>query len=159
MIAIWWAAFFMEHLNTDAGQVISSEDDWSEAYDSLFREGRQYRAFLIASRKMQEEQQILGSAIGLGPLFQARERSVAYDSLHRLKMAWLRRRFPDDISTHITNLITDAAGLKEASGGNVSTPLSISIPKQSRRRTRQAVSLSTASWMRSVFGVSSLIGN
>ncbi|MEM8948710.1 MAG: GMC family oxidoreductase [Pseudomonadota bacterium] len=106
--------FFMEHLNTDAGQVISNEDDWSDSYDSLFRDGRQYRAFLIASRKMQEEQKILGSAIGLGPLFQARERSVAYDSLHRLKMAWLRRRFPEDISTHITNLITDAAGLKEA---------------------------------------------
>ena len=29
-------------------------------------------------------------------------------------MAWLRRRFPDDIGTHITNLIIDAGGLKEA---------------------------------------------
>lgn len=106
--------FFMEHLNADAGQVISNNDDWSPAYDSLFNKSRQYRAFLMATQKMQAEQQILGSAIGLGPLFQARERSVAYDSLHRLKMAWLRRRFPDNISTHITNLITDASGLKEA---------------------------------------------
>ncbi|MGI9484674.1 MAG: FAD-dependent oxidoreductase [Geminicoccaceae bacterium] len=106
--------FFMEHLNTDAGQVISNDGGWSRAYDSLFQNDRQYRAFLMASRKMQEEQRILGSAIGLGPLFQARERSVAYDSLHRLKMAWLRRRFPDNLGTHITNLITDASGLKEA---------------------------------------------
>ncbi|MGI9418485.1 MAG: FAD-dependent oxidoreductase [Geminicoccaceae bacterium] len=106
--------FFMEHLNADAGQVISSEDDWAASYDSLFRDERQYRALLQASPSMQEKLQILGSAIGLGPLFQARERSVAYDSLHRLKMAWLRRRFPDDLGTHITNLITDAAGLKDA---------------------------------------------
>lgn len=106
--------FFMEHLNTDAGEVVSEKDDWSPSYDSLFRNDRQYRAFLMASPKVQEEQQILGSAVGLGPLFQARERSVAYDSLHRLKMAWLRRRFPDDLGTHITNLITDAVGLKEA---------------------------------------------
>ncbi|MDH3665155.1 MAG: GMC oxidoreductase, partial [Alphaproteobacteria bacterium] len=106
--------FFMEHLNTDAGEVVSEKDDWSRSYDSLFRNDRQYRAFLMASRKEQEQLQILGSAIGLGPLFQARERSVAYDSLHRLKMAWLRRRFPDDLGTHITNLITDAVGLKEA---------------------------------------------
>lgn len=106
--------FFMEHLNTDAGQVISDEDDWAPSYDSLFRNDRQYRAFLVASPAVQEEQKILGSAIGLGPLFQARERSVAYDSLHRLKMAWLRRRFPDDLGSHITNLITDAVGLKEA---------------------------------------------
>ena len=106
--------FFMEHLNTDAGQVISDEDDWSESYDSLFRGDRQYRAFLVASPQVQKEQKILSSAIGLGPLFQAREKSIAYDSLHRLKMAWLRRRFPDDLGTHINNLITDAVGLKEA---------------------------------------------
>ena len=106
--------FFMEHLNADAGKVASDDDGWAPSYDSLFRDGRQYRAFLMASRQMMEERQILGSAIGLGPLFQARERSVAYDSLHRLKMAWLRGRFPDDLGTHITNLITDAAGLKEA---------------------------------------------
>ena len=68
----------------------------------------------MASARMQEERQILGSAVGLGPLFQARERSVAYDSLHRMKMAWLRGRFPDDLGTHIANLVTDAAGLKEA---------------------------------------------
>jgi|GEM_PF-4809233 len=68
----------------------------------------------MASREIQQERQILGSAIGLGPLFQARERSIAYDSLHRLKMAWMRRRFPDDLGTHISNLITDAAGLREA---------------------------------------------
>lgn len=106
--------FFMEHLNTDAGEVISDRDDWSDSYDSLFRDDRQYRAFLMASREVQQERQILGSAIGLGPLFQARERSIAYDSLHRIKMAWLRRRFPDDLGTHISNLITDAVGLKEA---------------------------------------------
>lgn len=106
--------FFMEHLNTDAGQVVSDEDHWAPSYDSLFRDGRQYRAFLTASPSMQKERQILGSAIGLGPLFQARERSIAYDSLHRLKMAWLRRRFPDDLGAHIANLITDASGLKEA---------------------------------------------
>ena len=85
-----------------------------QSYDSLFRNHRQYRAFLMASSREQRERQILGSAIGLGPLFQARERSVAYDSLHRLKMAWLRRRLPDDLGTHITNLVTDAVGLKEA---------------------------------------------
>ena len=106
--------FFMEHLNADAGRIISDEDDWAPSYDSLFRGGRQYRAFLQASPKLQEMRQILGSAVGLGPLFQARERSVAYDSLHRLKMAWLRRRFPDDLGGHISNLIIDAAGLKEA---------------------------------------------
>ncbi|MGI9502807.1 MAG: GMC oxidoreductase, partial [Geminicoccaceae bacterium] len=106
--------FFMEHLNTEAGQVASERDDWASSYDSLFREERQYRAFLMASRDLQKERQILGSAIGLGPLFQARERSVAYDSLHRIKMAWLRGRFPDDIGTHITNLVTDVVGLKEA---------------------------------------------
>ncbi|NJO36860.1 MAG: GMC family oxidoreductase [Rhizobiales bacterium] len=106
--------FFMEHLNTDAGQVISDRNDWAPSYDALFKGDRQYRAHLMASRTMQEQRQILGSAIGLGPLFQARERSVAYDSLHRLKMAWLRRRIPDDLGTHIANLITDAAGLKEA---------------------------------------------
>lgn len=106
--------FFMEHLNTDAGELISENDDWSDSYDSLFRGDRQYRAFLIASSEKLEEWGLLGTAIGLGPLFQARERSIAYDSLHRLKMAWLRRRFPDDLSAHITNLITDAAGLKEA---------------------------------------------
>lgn len=106
--------FFMEHLNTEAGQVASDQDDWASSYDSLFRGDRQYRAFLMASRALQEERQILGSAIGLGPLFQARERSVAYDSLHRIKMAWLRGRIPDDISTHITNLVTDVVGLKEA---------------------------------------------
>ncbi|MGI9509721.1 MAG: GMC oxidoreductase [Geminicoccaceae bacterium] len=106
--------FFMEHLNTGAGEVISGNDDWSASYDSLFRNDRQYRALLMATPGEQEERGILGSAIGLGPLFQARERSVAYDSLHRLKMAWLRRRFPDDIGAHIANLITDAVGLKEA---------------------------------------------
>jgi len=106
--------FFMEHLNADAGQVISNDDSWAPSYDSLFNNDRQYRAFLMASSTMQEERQILGSAIGLGPLFQARERSFAYDSLHRLKMAWLRRRFPDDLGTHIANLVTDASGLKEA---------------------------------------------
>lgn len=106
--------FFMEHINTDAGQVISDQDGWAPAYDNQVQNDRHRRAFLMASRQMQEERQILGSAIGLGPLFHARERSVAYDSLHRLKMAWLRRRFPDDLSTHITNLITDAAGLGEA---------------------------------------------
>ncbi len=106
--------FFMEHLNTDAGEVISDEDDWSDSYDSLFNGDRQYRAFLMASREVQADREILGSAIGLGPLFQARERSVAYDSLHRIKMAWLRRRIPDDLGRHISNLITDALGLKEA---------------------------------------------
>lgn len=106
--------FFMEHLNSDAGQVISDNDHWARSYDALFRDDRQYRAFLMASPKTQEEQKILGSAIGLGPLFQARERSVAYESLHRLKMAWLRRRFPDDLGKHISNLITDAVGLKDA---------------------------------------------
>lgn len=106
--------YFMEHLNADAGEVISAEDDWAASYDSLFRDDRQYRALLMASPAVQAEREILGSAVGLGPLFQARERSVAYDSLHRLKMAWLRRRFPDDLGAHITNLITDAAGLKDA---------------------------------------------
>ena len=106
--------FFMEHLNTEAGQVASDRDEWASSYDSLFRKDRQYRAFLTPSRDVQKERQILGSAIGLGPLFQARERSVAYDSLHRIKMAWLRGRFPDDIGAHITNLVTDVVGLKEA---------------------------------------------
>ena len=106
--------FFMEHLNMDSGEVISDQDDWSPSYDSLFRNDRQYRAFLTASREAQAQRKILDSAIGLGPLFQARERSIAYDSLHRIKMAWLRGRFPDDLSTHIANLVTDAAGLKEA---------------------------------------------
>lgn len=106
--------FFMEHLNTDAGQVATDRDDWSKSYDSLFQDDRQYRAFLLPSPAEQARRQILGSAVGLGPLFHARERSVAYDSLHRLKMAWLRRSLPDDLSGHIANLITDAMGLKEA---------------------------------------------
>ena len=106
--------FFMEHLNADAGQVATNDESWSESYDSLFRDGRQYRAFLLPSEQEQRKRQILGSAIGLGPLFHARERSVAYESLHKIKMAWLRRRMPDNLGGHITNLITDAAGLKEA---------------------------------------------
>jgi len=106
--------FFMEHLNADAGQVATNDEHWSKSYDSLFRGDRQYRAFLLPSGKEQRERQILGSAIGLGPLFHARERSVAYDSLHKIKMAWLRKRMPDNLGGHITNLITDAVGLKEA---------------------------------------------
>ncbi len=106
--------FFMEHLNADAGQVATNDESWSSSYDSLFRGDRQYRAFLLPSEKEQQERQILGSAVGLGPLFHARERSVAYESLHKIKMAWLRRRLPDDLGGHISNLITDAAGLKEA---------------------------------------------
>jgi len=106
--------FFMEHLNMDAGEVISDHDDWSKSYDSLFRDERQCRAFLMTSPTFQASRKILGSAIGLGPLFQARERSIAYDSLHRIKMAWLRGRFPDDLGTHIANLINDAGGLKDA---------------------------------------------
>ena len=47
--------FFMEHLNTGAGEVISGEDDWAPAYDSLFRDDRQYRAFLMASPREQEK--------------------------------------------------------------------------------------------------------
>jgi choline dehydrogenase-like flavoprotein len=106
--------FFMEHLNADAGHVATGDESWSDSYDSLFKGDRQYRAFLLPSEKQQQERQILGSAVGLGPLFQARERSVAYESLHKIKMAWLRRRMPDNLGGHITNLITDAAGLKEA---------------------------------------------
>jgi choline dehydrogenase-like flavoprotein len=106
--------FFMEHLNTDAGEVISDDDEWAASYDSLFKGSRQYRAFLMASETVQAKRRMLGSAIGLGPLFQARERSIAYESLHKIKMAWLRRRFPDDLGQHISNLISDAAGLKEA---------------------------------------------
>ncbi|MGI9493407.1 MAG: FAD-dependent oxidoreductase [Geminicoccaceae bacterium] len=106
--------FFMEHLNADAGQVATVDDKWSNSYDSLFHGDRQYRAFLLPSEKQQQELRILGSAIGLGPLFHARERSVAYESLHKIKMAWLRRRMPDDLGGHISNLISDATGLKEA---------------------------------------------
>ncbi len=106
--------FFMEHLNAEAGHVATDDDQWPGSYDSLFRDGRQYRAYLVASREQQYQRQILGSAIGLGPLFHARERSVAYESLHKIKMAWLRRRLPDDLGGHISNLIMDAAGLKDA---------------------------------------------
>lgn len=106
--------FFMEHLNADAGQVATDDDRWASSYNSLFRDDRQYRAFLLSSEREQRQRQILGSAVGLGPLFHARERSVAYESLHKFKMAWLRRRLPDDLSGHIVNLITDAFGLKEA---------------------------------------------
>lgn len=106
--------FFMEHLNADAGQVATDDDQWAGSYNSLFRHDRQYRAYLLSSRKVQRRRRILGSAVGLGPLFHARERSAAYDSLHKIKMAWLRRRLPDDLGSHIANLITDAFGLKEA---------------------------------------------
>ncbi|MGI9436906.1 MAG: FAD-dependent oxidoreductase [Geminicoccaceae bacterium] len=106
--------FFMEHLNADAGQIATGDHDWAGAYDSLYRHDRQYRAFLTPSRAEQSTKQILGSAIGLGPLFHARERSVAYESLHKIKMAWLRRRMPDNLGKHISNLLTDTDGLKEA---------------------------------------------
>jgi choline dehydrogenase-like flavoprotein len=106
--------FFMEHLNADAGQIASDDSNWPDAYDSLFKDSRQYRAYLMPSRAEQSKRQILGSAVGLGPLFHARERSVAYESLHKIKMAWLRRRLPDDLGAHISNLITDANGLKDA---------------------------------------------
>jgi choline dehydrogenase-like flavoprotein len=106
--------FFMEHLNADAGQVATDDNEWAASYDALFREDRQYRAYLLSSLTAQRERQILGTAIGLGPLFQARERSVAYESLHKLKMAWLRRRMPDHLGGHISNLVRDAFGLKEA---------------------------------------------
>lgn len=106
--------FFMEHLNADAGEVATDDPAWSDSYDALFRRDRQYRAYLLPSPREQEQRAILGSAIGLGPLFHARERSVAYESLHKIKMAWLRREFPDDLGKHIKNLITDAFGLKEA---------------------------------------------
>ena len=106
--------FFMEHLNADAGKVATRDDSWSDSYDALFRDDRQYRAYLLPSEEEQRRRRILGSAVGLGPLFHARERSVAYDSLHQIKMAWLRRRLPDDLGNHISNIITDAMGLKEA---------------------------------------------
>lgn len=106
--------FFMEHLNADAGQIATDDDRWSNAYDALFRDDRQFRAYLVPSIDQQIERQILGSAIGLGPLTHAREQSVAYDSLHKIKMAWLRRRVPDNLGKHISNIIKDAAGLKDA---------------------------------------------
>ncbi len=106
--------FFMEHLNADAGQVATDDGQWSNAYDALFRGDRQYRTYLLPSVEQQADQGILGSAIGLGTLTHAREQSVAYESLHKIKMAWLRKRFPDDLGKHISNIITDAVGLKEA---------------------------------------------
>ncbi len=106
--------FFMEHLNADAGQVATEDDAWGGSYDSLFLGDRQYRAFLQPSVREQEQRKILGSAVGLGPLFYARERSTAYESLHKIKMAWLRRQLPENLGKHITNLITDAFGLKQA---------------------------------------------
>ena len=106
--------FFMEHLNTDAGQVATSDDQWAASYAALFRDNRQYRAYLMASRQQQAQRQILGSAVSLGQLFFARERSVAFESLHKIRMAWRRGRFPDNLGGHIVNIIKDTAGLKDA---------------------------------------------
>lgn len=106
--------FFMEHLNTDAGQVATSDNQWAASYAALFRNNRQYRAYLVASQQQQAQRQILGSAVSLGQLFFARERSVAFESLHKIRMAWRRGRFPDDLGAHIVNIIKDASGLKES---------------------------------------------
>jgi choline dehydrogenase-like flavoprotein len=107
--------FFMEHLNVDAGHIVTAGDDgWPASYDALFRGERQYRAFLLGSPAFQAKEAVLGSAACLGPLSAARDQSEGYGSLHELKMAWLRGRMPDHLGRHVWNMVTDPGGLAAA---------------------------------------------
>jgi choline dehydrogenase-like flavoprotein len=103
--------FFMEHARIGAGSVLSTKENWEQAYVDLFRDGHQVRCGLTASPEVQAREGILNPMLMLGDKTVGRERSAGYSSLSHIKSALANGEIPADLGGHLLNILGDLGGV------------------------------------------------
>ncbi len=103
--------FFMEHPRIVAGSVMSTKNDWYQAYVELARDGHQVRCGLTASPEVQAREGILNPMLMLGDKAVDRVRSAGYSSLSQIKNALAKGEIPDDLGRHLLNILDDLGGV------------------------------------------------
>jgi choline dehydrogenase-like flavoprotein len=103
--------FFMEHLDIDAGTVLSVKGDWYESYLPFTNAGQQVLCAVRPSPAAQAREQILNTAAMFGQVRWHHTRSPGYQALHEIKEEILHGHVPDHLGTDLWKMLTDLDGV------------------------------------------------